>query len=90
MVPEHYNPEGDHCIIPLPTLTLPETIMEVELFGPLKIIFLYKGVLVSFHDCWREGIQSVGKAGASSRSGHGDRDCTGGQRADNEVGKHAW
>ena len=24
--------------------------------GPWKTIFLYKGVLVSFHDCWREGI----------------------------------
>ena len=24
--------------------------------GPWKTIFLYKGLLVSFHDCWREGI----------------------------------
>ena len=37
-------------------MTLPETIMEVDQFGPWKTIFLYKKVLVSFHDCWREDI----------------------------------
>ena len=36
---------------------LPETIMRVD-HRPLEGLFLYKRVLVSFHDSWREGSQS--------------------------------
>ena len=32
-------------------------VMEVEQFGPCKTIFL-KGLLVSFHDCWRQGHEN--------------------------------